>query len=202
MGRAALLRFALVAALALAAVACGTAGRPAARTNPEPPLPADLVAQARPIGRGARFHPPVTGPVPGPCRPALGRRNGVHMEIFGADRVVLIAAGIGTRAPRHFRYGRLVSARCYGRLVTVDPTGLVLVRPGARLTVADLMRAWGQPLGRDRVAGFSGRVRAFVDGRPWWGAPGTIPLRRHAEIVLETGPPVPPHRAYTFPAGT
>lgn len=195
-------RGAAIAALALAATGCGTAGHPAAGTTPEPPLPAALVAQARPIGRGARFHPPVTGPVLGACRPALGPRTGVHLEIFGANRVVLIAAGIGTRPPRHFLYGRLVSARCDGALVTLDPTGLVLLRPGAHLTVADLMRSWGQPLGADGVAGFRGRVRAYVDGRPWPGAAGAIPLRRHAEIVLETGPVVPPHRAYTFPAGT
>ncbi len=191
-----------VAALALALAACGTAGDPGARAAREPPLPAALVAQARPIGRGPRFHPPATGPVPGACRPALGPRVGVHLEVFGADRVVLIAAGIGTRAPRHFLYGRLVGARCYGALVTLDPTGLVLARPGARFTVADLMRAWGQPLTAGGVAGFSGPVRAFLDGRPWPGAPAAIPLRRHAEIVLEAGPFVPPHRAYTFPAGT
>jgi hypothetical protein len=26
-------------------------------------------------------------------------------------------------------------------------------------------------------------------------------LTRHAEIVLEVGPPVPPHRIYLFPPG-
>ena len=31
------------------------------------------------------------------------------------------------------------------------------------------------------------------------GSPGRVPLTRHAEIVLEVGPYVPPHSAYTFP---
>jgi hypothetical protein len=42
----------------------------------------------------------------------------------------------------------------------------------------------------------------FVDGRARPGPPANVPLRRHTEIVLEAGPYVPPHPAYTFPPGT
>jgi hypothetical protein len=42
----------------------------------------------------------------------------------------------------------------------------------------------------------------FVDGERWPGAPAAVPLTRHAEIVLEVGPRVPPHSSYAFPAGT
>jgi hypothetical protein len=45
------------------------------------------------------------------------------------------------------------------------------------------------------------RVEVFVDGRRWHGRPGRVPLRRHAEIVVEVGPHVPPHSSYTFPPG-
>ena len=45
-------------------------------------------------------------------------------------------------------------------------------------------------------------MAVFVDGRPWRGAPGAVPLTRHAEIVLEVGPHVPPHSSYAFPPGT
>jgi len=31
---------------------------------------------------------------------------------------------------------------------------------------------------------------------------GLVPLTRHAEIVLEIGPYVPPHLSYAFPPGT
>ena len=44
-------------------------------------------------------------------------------------------------------------------------------------------------------------VAVFVDGRPWRGPPAAVPLQRHSEIVLEVGPHVPPHAAYTFPPG-
>jgi hypothetical protein len=44
-------------------------------------------------------------------------------------------------------------------------------------------------------------MRVHVNGRPWHGDPADVPLRRHAEIILQVGPPIPPHRAYAFPAG-
>ena len=97
--------------------------------------------------------------------------------------------------------GRITGARCYGDLATLEPTGVVLVRTGARLTLADLFRAWGRPLSPRRLLSFSGRVSVFVGGRRYPGAPGGVPLTRHAEIVLEVGPHVPPHPAYHFPPG-
>jgi hypothetical protein len=43
-------------------------------------------------------------------------------------------------------------------------------------------------------------VRAYVAGRRWRGPLGAIPLRRHAQIVLELGRFVPPHGFFRFPA--
>jgi hypothetical protein len=128
------------------------------------------------------------------------------VEVFGSDRVVIVPAGIGTLPPRILAAGRISGARCFGALVTIDPTGLVLVRPGARLFLADLFRSWGERLSPHRVAAFSapvGRsIAVFVDGRRWHRAPGSVRLSPHAEIVLEAGPYVPPHASYTFPTGT
>ena len=169
-------------------------------------LPAELVAQARPIGRGDAFHRPARGPVIGQCRPQLGRRIGAHVEVFAANRVVLVAAGIGTRPPRVFAAGRISGAGCYADLVTLEPTGVVQVSPGARVRLADLFRSWGQPLSSRRLGPFAAgrgrRVEVFVDGRRWAGRPQDVPLLAHSEIVLEVGPHVPPHRSYTFPPGT
>lgn len=194
----------LVAALSMAAALAGCSSAP--RTSSSPGVPSSLLAQARPIGRGPRFHPPVTGSVAGHCLRRLGSRIGVHVELFAADRVVLVPAGIGTRPPRVLLAGRISMAGCYGELVTLDPTGLVLVRPGHRLTVGELFRAWGQPLRRARLGPFRApkgkRVTVFVDGHPWRGSPRHVPLAAHAEIVLEVGPHVPPHASYTFPPGT
>jgi hypothetical protein len=123
------------------------------------------------------------------------------VEVFARNRVVLVAAGIGVRGPVTRSGGRITSARCYGKLATLEPTGVVLVRQGTAATLADLFRAWGQTLTADRLLSFRGQVRVYVDGRPRVGPPETTPLRRHAEIVLEVGPYVPPHPAYHFPPG-
>ena len=202
----------LAAAVMLISVltGCGSAQQPQpqpqTRPQPQPAPPAALLAEARPIGRGPAFQPPVSGPVLGRCARRLGRRTGAHVEVFAANRVVLIPAGIGTEPPRRFFSGRISGAACYGELVTLDPTGLVLIRTGTRPRLGDLFRSWGQPLSSRRAGLFSaatgGGVQVFVDGRRWPGAPSRVPLRPHAEIVLEVGPYVPPHAAYTFPAGT
>ncbi len=191
-----------LAAIAWSLAGCGTAASPPST----PALPRALVQEARPVGRGARFQPPARGPVIGRCSRKLGPRFGVHVEVFAANRVVIIPTGIGTRPPRSLLSGRITAARCYGELATLEPTGLVLVRPGRRLPLSDLFRAWGQPLSSSRLASFAAaagtRVVAFVNGSRWRGSPGNVPLARHAVIVLEVGPYVPPHVAYRFPPGT
>lgn len=204
----------MLAAVLAGVTACGparpaapAASHSAARSAPSSSaIPRALLSEARPIGTGPRFHPPADGPVSGSCTAGLGARDGVHVEVFAANRVLLLPAGIGTRPPAELLDGRVTRAQCYGQLVTLDPTGVVLVRPGAQLTLGALFRSWGQPLSPTRLASFSTpagtRVAVFVDGRAWAGTPAAVPLTRHAEIVLEVGPYVPPHPSYTFPAGT
>ncbi|WP_249009806.1 hypothetical protein [Conexibacter sp. DBS9H8] len=181
-----------VAALGLAAglllTGCGGTDPPAPRrASLSAPaaihIPARLLAEMRPIGAGVRFHPPVRGRPTGVCAPRPGREE-AHLELFGANRVVLIAAGVGIRG------------RCVGNAVTTDPTGVVHFRPGA--TLADLFRAWGEPLTATRMASFRGPVRYYLDGRRVSHPPA---LREHAEIVIEVGPYVPPHVRFTFPPG-
>ena len=193
--------------MAAAAVlsACASSQSPA-RPPATASIPRALLSEARPIGTGPRFTLPASGPVAGACQRSLGPRVGVHVEVFAANRVLLLPAGIGAQQPWAKLNGRITSASCYGALVTLDPTGLVLVRPGAGLTLADLFRSWGEPLSRTRLTSFSApagtQVAVFVDGRRLNAAPPSVPLTRHAEIVLEVGPPVPPHSSYAFPPGT
>lgn len=142
----------------------------------------------------------------GACHRRLGARYGVHLEVFGANRVVIVPRGIGSRPPWRLTAGRISDARCFGALVTLEPTGLVLVRPGRTFSLADLFRTWGQRLSRRLVARFVAgpgqEVRVYVNGRRRPGSPGVISLRRHSEVVLEVGPYIPPHPVYTFPPGT
>ena len=139
-------------------------------------------------------------------RPTLGPHTGVHVELFAANRVVIVPAGIGTRPPRTLSAGRISQARCYGDLVTLEPTGIVLIRAGQHLTLSDLFRSSGQPLSSSRLGPFPAphhtRVTVYVGGQHWNDQPGDVPLEPHAEIVLEVGPHVPPHTTFTFPPGT
>jgi hypothetical protein len=196
----AILATALLAAVALQG--CGSGGGVGSTSG----IPPALLREARPIGHGARFQPPARGVVIGRCSRRLGRRDGVHVELFAADRVVIVAAGIGTRPPLRYAAGRIAGAGCYGDLVTLEPTGVVLVRPGVHLRLPALFQAWGQPLTPYRLATFAApagtAVAAFVNGRRWHGSLASIPLTKHSEIVLEVGPHVPPHRSYTFPPAT
>ena len=187
---------------------CGGSGARSPAPSPQtaPPaggIPRSLLAGERTIGRGPRFDPPARGPAGIPCAPRLGPRVAAHVEVFAANHVVLIGTGVGTRPPRTESDGRIVRAACFGPVITLDPTGVVLVRPGSPPPLSALFRAWGERLSRTELASFHASpgqaVAAFVDGRPWHGSVTHLPLRNHSEIVLEVGPHVPPHRAYTFP---
>jgi pimeloyl-ACP methyl ester carboxylesterase len=154
-----------------------------------------------PIGRGARFHPSARVPATGPGCTAGGKRYGVHLELFARGLVVLVPKGIGVARPFDTR-GAFVEPRgCTYALRTLDPTGVIEVRVGTKATLGDFFALWGAPLSRTRLPGFTGTVRAYVGGLPWRGDPSAIPLTRHAEIVLEIGPYVKPHRSYLFRPG-
>jgi len=182
--------------LICACVTLAGCGNDAADSEPLPP-------GTRPIGPGARFHQPIADGVrvAGCRRGPLGERFGVHLELFGEGLVALFPAGIGTEAPRRLFAGRVERARCYGPIVTIDPTGLVLLRPATDATLGDVFALWGRTLGPAQAAAFRGEVRAYVNGVRQSGPPQAIPLRRHDNIVLEVGPYVPPHRSYRYPAG-
>ena len=168
----------------------------------------DPLAGARPIGTGPGFRPGSLSPAVARSAPVGGlscsrapARGWAHLELFARGRVLLLPAGVGVAPPRRTDGAYVRGGHCRYPVWTDEPTGLVaLARED--LTVGDLFAVWGRPLTRDRLAGFRGRVTAHVDGRRWRHHPAAIPLRHHAQVVLQAGgPPVPPHAAYTFPAG-
>jgi hypothetical protein len=166
-----------------------------------------------PIGVGALYHPQAASPRVVRAEPvgrlrcstARRRRFGVHLELFANRRVMIVPAGIGI-APPLVRDGATVrSGRCSYPLRTRQPTGVFEVEAGRSLTLGDLFAVWGRPLSRSRLAGYRARpgdrIRAWVGGCPWKGSLRAIPLRRHAQIVLEGGGFVPPHATFLFPRG-
>jgi hypothetical protein len=204
-------RCALACLLALLCSSCAASGRPV-----DPALTIDL-ARTRPPGQGPSFRP---GPIHNPavaaaapvgslrCSRARGYLFGAHIELFARDRGLIVPAGIGIAPPQRRRGAYVLGGRCAYPLRTVEPTGVVEVdaaRAGAAPSVGELFALWGQALSPRQLAGFPAgpgeSVAAFVDGRRWRGDPAAIPLRRHAQIVLELGPFVEPHPAYTFAPG-
>ncbi len=191
-----------VLALALALAGCGTSTAPV-RSR----LPPDVIPI--PAGRTPAYRIPALSPAVargGPvgafrCTRSHERFYGVHLDLYARRLVVPIPAGIGI-APRQRHAGAYVlGGACTYPLRTYEPTGVIVVDAGRTPTLRQLFAVWGQPLAADRAAGFRGRVLAFLNGRPWRGPPGTIPLSRHAEVVLELGGYVPPHPRYRFEPG-
>jgi hypothetical protein len=150
-----------------------------------------------PIGTGPGFRLG-TGPPPAACSTSRAR-YGVHLELFVRRQVLIVPAGIGVARPRRISFGRIRPQGCTHDLRTLDPSGVIEV--GRPAPLGAFFAVWGQPLGPRRIAGFHGRVLAFVDGRRWHGDPRAIPLARHVNIVLELGGYVPPHPRYLFVRG-
>jgi hypothetical protein len=188
--------------LAVAGSGCGSE-----RIDPLVRTPLDA-SRIPPIGASARHHPGSLGAAAARGRPVgrlrcarvTGERHGIHIELFGAGQTVIVPAGIGIAPPRRVDGAYVRSGRCSYPLRTTEPTGVVEVAPGS-YTLRDLFAVWGRSLGPREMAGWRGPVRAFVGGRAWRRDPGTIPLRRHAQIVLVVGRDVPVHARYRFPPG-
>jgi hypothetical protein len=170
-------------------------------------LPASYIPV--PFGRGSRYRPAalsvgvaVAAPVGGmQCTSAATRRYGAHLELFAHRRVIAIPAGVGVAPPQRRSAAYLLGGRCSYPLRTVEPTGVIELADAPARALGDFFALWGQPLSRSRVLSFRGAVHAFVDGLPWSGDPRAIPLRRHAQIVLEVSGPLPPHTSYWFANG-
>jgi hypothetical protein len=139
------------------------------------------------------------------CRRGGLRRYGVHLEIFARRLVVIIPPGIGVAPPLTRRGAYVVAGRCSYPARTIEPTGVIQVAQGAKVTLGDFFALWGQPLTATRILSFreadGKRIRAFYNGRRWRGPPGAIPFTRHAEITLEVDGFVPVRLGYRFRPG-
>jgi hypothetical protein len=202
----------LAAAVLLAGCGGSHASRTSAASRPLRHLPADYIPMT--VGPGAAYRPAPRGAAVGAGRPvdglrcarARGPRFGAHIEMFAHQHVVAIPTAIGIAPPVTLNgAARVQSGRCYYPLMTTDPTGVLEIRDGERLTLGALFALWGQPLSHHGAAGFTAprgqALVAYVGTERWRGDPRAIPLRRHARIVLEIESHVPPHTSYDFPPG-
>jgi hypothetical protein len=193
----------IAASLAGALGVCGCGGGSINASG----LPAD--ERPIPAGRGSAYRLPAVSPAVARRATVAGLRclrahppsYGVHLELYARRLVLPVPAGIGVAPPQHRRGVYVLGGSCSYAVRTFEPTGVIVVDRGRTPALAALFALLGQPLSGHTLAGFRGRVLAFVDGRAWHQAPGAIPLLRHAEIVLEIGGALAPHREYRFPPG-
>jgi len=143
-----------------------------------------------------------TAPTPAPatnvpCGPGevLTRHEHAHLTILIRGQIKAVPAFIGITATQI----------CW--LHTHDTSGIIHIEAGdARtLTLGDLFAVWRQPLSQttidgDRV-GNGESIQATVNQQPYTGAPETIVLRDHEDIVLQLGAPFLTPQAYLWPPG-
>lgn len=121
-----------------------------------------------------------------------------HLSVFvdGQPRQVPFGIGIGppvqvTSAPS----GMFVSGgSCFYWLHTHAADGIMHIESPtqATYTLGQLFDVWGQPLTTGQVGPATGRLSAFVDGKPYAGDPRTIVLTAHGDIQLDVGQVVAP----------
>jgi hypothetical protein len=171
-------------------------------------LAGDPSVRPWPIGPGPRYLPAAASAAVIDGRPvgelrcaSAGKVFRVHLELFAHRRVVVVPAGIGVAGAPVRQGASVVPRGCSYPARTLTPAGIVEVAAGARLHLADLFRIWGQALGKRRLLSFrsASPVRAYVGGRLVRGPAGAVTLTPDAQIVLELGAYVAPHRFFLFP---
>jgi hypothetical protein len=122
-----------------------------------------------------------------------------HLQVYVDGQPRQLPGAIGMIGPvaQQTPVGPFYSAqKCIYWLHTHTADGIIHIEsPTARIyTLGDFFDEWHQPLSSGQVAGSSGQVMAFLNGRPWRGNPRSIPLNPRAEVQLDVGgPPVPFH---------
>lgn len=93
------------------------------------------------------------------------------------------------------------ASNCFYWLHTHAADGVVHIEsPSAtkQYVLGDFFAIWSQQLSSSQVGPASGKVTAFVNGKPWLSDPAKIPLTSHASIQLDVGTPVVPFSAVSF----
>jgi hypothetical protein len=141
------------------------------------------------------------------CKPIeqLAFHIHAHLTVFvnGAARQVPFGIGIG--APVQVedtpKGPFAAGGACFSWLHTHAADGIIHIESPVQHSyrLGDFFDVWGRQLGPDVVASATGRVTAFVNGRPYKGNPRSIPLFAHAQIQLDVGRPLVAPESVRFP---
>jgi hypothetical protein len=126
-----------------------------------------------------------------------------HLTVYvnGAARALPAGIGIPGSVTQQSSQGPVaVGGQCIYWLHTHAPDGVIHVEsPSQRIyTLGNFFDEWHQPLSPSGVAGASGEVTAFVNGKAWTGDPRAIPLDPHNVIQLNVGAPAVPFKTISW----
>jgi hypothetical protein len=207
----------VLAALALAACGSSSGSSSSTRSGASSTSRASAsatasTAGAQPLGPEAipleAGHPlaPASSTTPGAtvdgvqCAPVeqLAYHIHAHLQVYvdGQPRSLPGAIGIvpplsAVKTPEGVFYQ---GGECIYWLHTHTSDGVIHIEsPTVRIyTLGNFFDEWHQPLSRTQVASATGKVTAFLNGKPWTRDPRAIPLLPHASIQLDVGSPVVP----------
>jgi hypothetical protein len=126
-----------------------------------------------------------------------------HLLVYvnGQSRALPGGIGIpGSQVQQSSQGPVAVGGQCIYWLHTHAPDGVIHIEsPTKRIyTLGNFFDEWHQPLSPDRIGTASGKVTAFVDGKPWTKDLRSVPLHPHAVIQLSVGTPVVPFKTFSW----
>ena len=132
-----------------------------------------------------------------PCGPTevFTRHEHAHLTIVVRGQLRVVPAFIGITA----------TSICW--LHTHDTSGIIHIEAGdsRTFTLGDFFAVWRQPLSQTVIdgerTGSGESIQATVNQQPYIGAPETMVLSNHEDIVLELGPPFLQIAPYVWPPG-
>ncbi len=120
-----------------------------------------------------------------------------HLAVFRDGQPYTLPAGVGIPGSHavNTQQGPIASGgTCIYWLHTHTTDGVIHIESPSKAiyTLGNFFDEWHQPLSATQVGTLSGKISAFVNGKPWKKSPRDIQLLPHEDIQLEIGEPAPP----------
>jgi hypothetical protein len=120
-----------------------------------------------------------------------------HLAVFKNGQPYALPAGVGIPGSQaqQTNQGPIASGgSCIYWLHTHTTDGVIHIESPSKAiySLGNFFDEWHQPLSGTQAGSLSGKLTAFVNGKPWKKSPRDIPLLPHEDIQLEIGEPAPP----------
>ena len=131
-----------------------------------------------------------------PCQTKIptGYQEKLELLIYVKGKQENLPSGIGVIEPIKNSIGAVTLAKCYYWIHIIDDSGAVEVDTTTKTTyyLGELFDIWKEPLTGDEIAGQTGTVTPYLNGKAWTQNVELIPLINGEIIQLDLGEVVPP----------